>query len=120
MNRQKTTIFTHKKILIPHRGGAILSHKTINIEKQNVIDTEYLQKFKEDGQNILRIKANKIGGYSNVPYQRSNLSLAPPSPIAQQGYRKNEILGGGLVSQFSKLPISLKSKTNRNNIKLIL
>jgi hypothetical protein len=117
--------FVHKNI-ISHKGGSLTSNSLISKKKpiltseKQKVESEYLEKF-DDGET--RIKSNKIGGFSDVPYRRSNIDMAPPGPVAVQGFRSRQEItqGNGLVNKVSKLPISLNSKKlNRNNIKLIL
>ena len=130
MNTRRQTIHAHKNIFVLPKGGPRIIHGVglkpmIHEAKPEVIrESEYAQTFREaDGSIVERVKANKVGGFTDVKYQRSNLYLAPPSPIASQGIPNLSGLsitsGKGLVEPKSKIPLSLK-KSNRNNIKLIL
>lgn len=109
----RKTLHSKNKVLMTHKGDMNMRR----IGNLPIIRRQQIQDEKDDiiigkGFNAMSLKST----YIRPVLQQSNLLKMP-----FEGDRINQVINGkGVINDKKKLPLDLRRRGNRNNIKLIL
>ncbi len=103
-------------------GGAVVVLDKIPSVKEPIVETKFTKEFKGSGTKVL--KSNLVALPNNrrsAELQRADLRTGENATTVQPMFRESSSSSGkGLIPNSIKIPLSLRKKEKRNNIKLVL